>query len=80
MEIKELGHIVLYVHNLERSRYFYETVLGWHAITPEGYARRACAFSSTNGRTHHELLLHRGRRGCAPDAGTAAAPACTTSA
>ena len=57
MEIKELGHIVLYVHNLERSRYFYETVLGWHAITPEGYARRACAFSSTNGRTHHELLL-----------------------
>ena len=57
MEIKELGHIVLYVHNLERSRFFYETVLGWHAITPEGYARRACAFSSTNGRTHHELLL-----------------------
>ena len=23
MEVKELGHIVLYVRNLERSRYFY---------------------------------------------------------
>ena len=57
MEVKELGHIVLYVHNLERSRYFYETVLGWHAITPEGYARRACAFAAQSGRTHHELLL-----------------------
>ena len=55
MEVKELGHLVLYVRNLDASRYFYETVLGWHAITPEGYNRRAAAFSS--GRTHHELLL-----------------------
>ncbi len=64
MEIKELGHIVLYVHNLDRSRYFYETVLGWHAVTPEGYQRRACAF--TSGRTHHELLLLEVGSGATP--------------
>ena len=29
MEIKELGHIVLYVHNIERSAAFYGDVLGW---------------------------------------------------
>jgi catechol 2,3-dioxygenase len=29
MEIKELGHIVLYVHNIVRSAAFYGDVLGW---------------------------------------------------
>ena len=29
MEVKELGHLVLYVRDLERSRRFYGTVLGW---------------------------------------------------
>lgn len=56
MEIKELGHLVLYVKNLERSVHFYRDVLGFHPIVPEGESRaRAMAFSS--GRTHHELLL-----------------------
>jgi len=56
MEIKELGHLVLYVKNLDRSVHFYRDVLGFRAITPEGASRaRAMAFSS--GRTHHELLL-----------------------
>lgn len=56
MEIKELGHLVLYVKNLDRSVHFYRDVLGFRAITPEGSSRaRAVAFSS--GRTHHELLL-----------------------
>lgn len=53
MEIKELGHVVLYVSNLERSRYFYGTVLGWNEI--KGERRSAAMF--TAGRTHHELLL-----------------------
>lgn len=56
MEVKELGHLVLYVRDLGRSRRFYREVLGWKEITPEeGLPFPAAAFSS--GRTHHELLL-----------------------
>jgi catechol 2,3-dioxygenase len=55
MQVKELGHLVLYVRDLERSRHFYGKVLGWHEITPEDMRMPAAAFSS--GRTHHELLL-----------------------
>lgn len=54
MEIKELGHVVLYVHDVERSRRFYRDVLGWREIG-SAFGGRAAAFSS--GRTHHELLL-----------------------
>jgi catechol 2,3-dioxygenase len=59
MEVKELGHIVLYVRNLERSRAFYRDVLGWRQITPDngGPLRGAVAFAAPSGRTHHELLL-----------------------
>ena len=54
MTVHELGHIVLYVKDLERSRRFYRDVLGWKELgAPEGMP--ATAFSS--GRTHHELLL-----------------------
>lgn len=57
MEIKELGHLVLYVRDLDRSSAFYRDVLGWRQVSPGtgelGF--RAAAFSS--GRTHHELLL-----------------------
>src|SRR3954470_19003790 len=53
MEIKELGHVVLYVRDLERSRRFYRDVLGWHEVGTMG--QFGAAFSS--GRTHHELLL-----------------------
>src|SRR4051812_28640191 len=56
MGTKELGHMVLYVHNLHRWRHFYESVMGWPAIRRKSYARRACDFSSPNVRTHHELL------------------------
>jgi len=53
MEVKELGHVVLYVRNVERSRKFYRDVLGWKEIA--GMDGAVAAFSS--GRTHHELLL-----------------------
>jgi catechol 2,3-dioxygenase len=53
MQVKELGHIVLYVRELERSRRFYGEVLGWKEIARLG--SQGAAFSS--GRTHHELLL-----------------------
>jgi catechol-2,3-dioxygenase len=58
VEIKELGHIVLYVHDLERSTRFYRDVLGWRPLfdQPPINAPAMC-FSSPNGRTHHELLL-----------------------
>jgi catechol 2,3-dioxygenase len=56
MTVKELGHVVLYVRNLERSARFYRDVLGFRQVFggPES-AFPAVAFSS--GRTHHELLL-----------------------
>jgi catechol 2,3-dioxygenase len=53
MEVKELGHIVLYVRDVEVSRGFYRDVLGWKEIV--GVEHRMAMFSS--GRTHHELLL-----------------------
>lgn len=61
MSVKELGHLVLYVRNLDRSATFYRDVLGWHQIAGPGADNavpmvfRAAAFSG--GRTHHELLL-----------------------
>lgn len=54
MPVQELGHIVLYVRDIHRSRRFYGEVLGWRDITPEGDLPIAL-FSG--GRTHHELLL-----------------------
>jgi catechol-2,3-dioxygenase len=53
MEIKELGHVVLYVRDLERSRAFYRDVLGFREI----FAFPPAAVGYSSGRTHHELLL-----------------------
>src|SRR5437868_8100102 len=56
MEVKCLGHLVLYVRDLDRSRHFYADVLGWREVQGDmAVSVRAAAFSS--GRTHHELLL-----------------------
>ncbi len=52
MEIKELGHVVLYVTNLERSADFYGKTLGFGEVV-----RRQGIAVFTSGRTHHELLL-----------------------
>jgi catechol 2,3-dioxygenase len=61
VEVKELGHLVLYVRNLDRSAGFYRDVLGWRQILggPDGapVPFRAAAFAAPSGRTHHELLL-----------------------
>jgi len=54
VQVKELGHLVLYVRDVRTSAAFYGDVLGWKRIpTPEGAP--VALFSS--GRTHHELLL-----------------------
>jgi catechol 2,3-dioxygenase len=55
MQVKELGHLVLYVRDVDRSAAFYGDVLGWERATPDGLGVPAAAF--TSGRTHHELLL-----------------------
>lgn len=62
MEVKELGHLVLYVRDITNSVHFYRDVLGWRQILPTqdqqllGKVRYA-AFNSMANRTHHELLL-----------------------
>ncbi len=61
MAVKELGHLVLYVHDLERSAAFYREALGWHQVVgPGGDIAAPGSFAMaafTGGRTHHELLL-----------------------
>jgi catechol-2,3-dioxygenase len=62
MQIQELGHVVLYVSDLERSRRFYRDLLGFrelHAID-----QVMAVYSS--GRTHHELLLIQVGRDATP--------------
>ena len=53
MAVKELGHVVLFVEDLERSRSFYRDALEFREIMH--MPGRMAAYSS--GRTHHELLL-----------------------
>jgi len=55
VQVQELGHVVLYVHDIERSRHFYGDVLGWPQVGPVNMKMPVAAF--TTGRTHHELLL-----------------------
>lgn len=62
MEVKELGHLVLYVRSAQRSAAFYRDVLGWRQIGGAGMVDGPpglpyAAFSAPGGRTHHELLL-----------------------
>lgn len=60
MEVKELGHIVLFVRDIERSAHFYRDVLGWRQTVPapgQSGDTPMAVFSSPSGRTHHELLL-----------------------
>jgi catechol-2,3-dioxygenase len=52
MKIHELGHVVLYVTELEKLAGFYRDTLGFTEIVHEW---PIAAFSS--GRTHHEMLL-----------------------
>ncbi len=52
MQIKELGHVVLYVTDLHTSADFYKNTLGFTEIARE---KGMAVFSSD--RTHHELLL-----------------------
>jgi catechol-2,3-dioxygenase len=55
--VRELGHVVLYVRNLERSVAFYRDVLGWRQLVPPDGAEVMPVALFSGGRTHHELLL-----------------------
>jgi catechol 2,3-dioxygenase len=50
----ELGHVVFYVRDLQRSLRFYQDLLG---LELSGMAFGGRAALLTGGRTHHELLL-----------------------
>ena len=52
MHIHELGHVVLYVTDIQKMADFYKDTLGFHELHREW---PVALFSS--GRTHHELLL-----------------------
>jgi len=55
MKVVELGHLVLYVRDIEKSSRFYGEVLGWPQVSPPSLGVPVAMFSG--GRTHHELLL-----------------------
>lgn len=58
MQVRELGHVVLYVRDLERSARFYRDVLGWRPVVgPNETNFPMMMFNAPGGRTHHELLL-----------------------
>jgi catechol-2,3-dioxygenase len=57
MKVRELGHLVLYVRNLERSVAFYGGILGWRQVLPAPGEAPVGAAGFSSGRTHHELLL-----------------------
>jgi catechol 2,3-dioxygenase len=57
VKVKELGHVVLYVKNLERSVHFYRDVLGFAPIELADGATAVPIAAFSSGRTHHELLL-----------------------
>jgi len=54
MKAHYLGHVVLYVKDLERSLVFYHDLLGFREV---GRIFSGAAAALTCGRTHHELLL-----------------------
>lgn len=62
MQVKELGHVALYVRDLAASRRFYGELLGWTEVARYGDA--VSAYSS--GGTNHELLLIEVERDAAP--------------
>jgi catechol 2,3-dioxygenase len=57
MGVTELGHLVLYVRDVDRSARFYRDVLGWRQILPEPGETPQMVAAFSGGRTHHELLL-----------------------
>lgn len=64
--VQELGHVVLYVRDLDRSVEFYRSVLGWQQLAAPANLGRLPIAMFSGGRTHHELLLIEVGDGAAP--------------
>lgn len=64
MSVKELGHIVLYVSDIDKSVAFYRDVIGFNIVLGGEGGMPVAMFSS--GRTHHELLLIQVGSGAKP--------------
>jgi catechol-2,3-dioxygenase len=62
VEIKEFGHLVLVVRDLNESVHFYRDLLGFNEVARMG--DRGVMFSG--GRTHHELFLQQADPDSAP--------------
>ena len=45
MEVKELGHVVLFVSDIEQSRRFYTDILGFREIHREGRRPNTAVYS-----------------------------------
>lgn len=60
-KVSSLGHVGIYVRDLERSKAFYRDILGLH-VSDES-AERGVVFMSAQERQneHHELVLFNGR-------------------
>lgn len=54
MEIKELGHVVLWVRDIQKSAHFYRDILGFKEV---GWMRHGNGVMFSTGRSHHELYL-----------------------
>ncbi len=61
-KVTSLGHVGLFVNDLESMRDFYTRVLGL-TVTDENMERGMVFLSARPGEEHHELLLMRGRTG-----------------
>jgi catechol 2,3-dioxygenase len=54
LSLPELGHVALFVRDLERAKDFYIQAVG---LRPVGNLMQGGVMALTGGRTHHELLL-----------------------
>jgi catechol-2,3-dioxygenase len=54
MKVRELGHVVLWVRDLEKSVRFYRDILGFPEV---GRMRHGRSVMFSTGRSHHELYL-----------------------
>ncbi|TAK70149.1 MAG: VOC family protein [Actinomycetota bacterium] len=57
MQVKELGHAVLFVRDVAASAYFYREVLGFRQVMPAAGEPIEFGAMFSGGRTHHELFL-----------------------
>jgi catechol 2,3-dioxygenase-like lactoylglutathione lyase family enzyme len=66
VQVTELGHIVLFVRDLDRSASFYTNVLGFRPVIDRPSGQRGVMYRTASERTHHELLLIEAEAGATP--------------